>query len=411
MTSHDDPDKNDPGLAHDLPTVLSRRRALGLIGGAGLAGALAAYGINMLDHKSRRPYFDVRAYGAVGEGGDDTDALRDAVASALPVSGTVYLPHGNYGLSAELQMLGANRAVTLVGDGKGSSVIKALTSAARITWGQTPTGPGTTGMTLWGRPGLSHDWSFDGNLVATHGITIGSMVAHATWMNVHATKVNGDGMKAFPQNCTFIDCVSDGNAGNGWTLDYGIGACTFINCHGSANDGWEFEIRQSGGAGWGASAQPQYCKFIGGIAEQGGSPHFADTGLGGVHISEGTDIVFDSFNTYEFENAFVMTPSATGFGIPGWITLRDCRVYGGIHLDANNGSGVARSMGGTNEPLYLTGWNRIDSIVNGSTAYIFDDSVGSSTTTYTTEGSGAATSLRYPPRRTKQRDDQAFRPG
>ena len=45
MTAHDPtPDEHDLGLAHDLPTVLSRRRALGLLSGAGLSAALAPVG-------------------------------------------------------------------------------------------------------------------------------------------------------------------------------------------------------------------------------------------------------------------------------------------------------------------------------------------------------------------------------
>ena len=39
---HDEPHQHDLGLSHDLPTVLTRRRALGLLSGAGLAAALAA---------------------------------------------------------------------------------------------------------------------------------------------------------------------------------------------------------------------------------------------------------------------------------------------------------------------------------------------------------------------------------
>lgn len=396
MTPYGDP--NDLRLG--LPTLLTRRQALGLLGGAGLVGGLAAYGINQLsDDKSRERSFDVRDYGAVGDGAtDDTKAIQDAIAAAMPVSGTVYLPTGTYGISHELQLLGAGKAVTLVGEGHESSVIKALATAASVTWGQTPTGPGKTGMTLWGRPSLNHDWGFDGNLIATKGITIGTGVGYGTWQNIHSTKVNGDGMIVLPQNCTFIMCNSDGHAGNGWTLDYGVQACEFIQCHAASNDGWEFEIRQSGGYGWGGSAQPQNLRFTSGIAEQKGSPYFADTGLGGVHISEGTDIVFDSFNIAEVENAFVMTPSdASGpfRGIPGWIIIRDCRVYGGIHLDATVG-GVAGPMGGTNEALYLTGWNHIDSIVNGSTATIYDDGLRPPDR-YTTEGIGATKSLRRPP--------------
>ena len=40
----DRPEEHDLGLAHDLPTLLNRRRALGLLSGAGLAAALAACG-------------------------------------------------------------------------------------------------------------------------------------------------------------------------------------------------------------------------------------------------------------------------------------------------------------------------------------------------------------------------------
>jgi hypothetical protein len=36
---------HDLGLSHDLPTLLSRRRALALLGGAGLAAALAGCGV------------------------------------------------------------------------------------------------------------------------------------------------------------------------------------------------------------------------------------------------------------------------------------------------------------------------------------------------------------------------------
>ena len=120
MTRHADPDEHDPGLTHNLPTLLNRRRALGLMGGAGLAGALAAYGISQVsDDSSRKRYFDVREYGAVGDGvTDDTDAILDAIAAAMPVSGTLFLPHGTYGISHELQLLGMNQAVSLVGEGQ-----------------------------------------------------------------------------------------------------------------------------------------------------------------------------------------------------------------------------------------------------------------------------------------------------
>jgi protocatechuate 3,4-dioxygenase beta subunit len=42
MSAHDE---HDLGLAHDLPTLLNRRRALGLLSGVGLGAALAACGV------------------------------------------------------------------------------------------------------------------------------------------------------------------------------------------------------------------------------------------------------------------------------------------------------------------------------------------------------------------------------
>jgi protocatechuate 3,4-dioxygenase beta subunit len=45
MSHRDGPEEHDLGLAHDLPTLLNRRRALGLLSGAGLAAAMAACGV------------------------------------------------------------------------------------------------------------------------------------------------------------------------------------------------------------------------------------------------------------------------------------------------------------------------------------------------------------------------------
>lgn len=44
MSEHDQAHEHDRGLSHDLPTLLNRRRALGLFGGAGLIATLAACG-------------------------------------------------------------------------------------------------------------------------------------------------------------------------------------------------------------------------------------------------------------------------------------------------------------------------------------------------------------------------------
>ena len=46
---HDHDHEHDRGLSHDLPTLLSRRRALALLGGTGLAAALAGCGVTGSD--------------------------------------------------------------------------------------------------------------------------------------------------------------------------------------------------------------------------------------------------------------------------------------------------------------------------------------------------------------------------
>ena len=67
--------------------------------------------------KSGRPWYDVRAYGALGNGvADDTTAINAAIAAAAAVGGgTVYFPQGSYCSFTGLTVNGANGAVYLVG--------------------------------------------------------------------------------------------------------------------------------------------------------------------------------------------------------------------------------------------------------------------------------------------------------
>jgi hypothetical protein len=51
MAHHEELHDHDRGLSHDLPTLVSRRRALTLLGGAGLA-ALSACGFTRSDDSS-----------------------------------------------------------------------------------------------------------------------------------------------------------------------------------------------------------------------------------------------------------------------------------------------------------------------------------------------------------------------
>ena len=69
MTAHDPTpdehhrDEHDLGLAHDLPTLLDRRRALGLLSGVGLSAALASCGV--LDWARDEPMENVPSGGGI----------------------------------------------------------------------------------------------------------------------------------------------------------------------------------------------------------------------------------------------------------------------------------------------------------------------------------------------------------
>lgn len=353
--------------------------------------------------------FYPEAYGAAADGvTDDTAAFVAAIAAAMPVNGTVELAAKTYAISDELHFVGegllVGHTVTLVGQGygvdladlgDGGSIIRALAVDAALIWGDIPTGASLAGVTHYGgRSGTNRDFMFDGNQVATRGIQVGVVFAYGTWQNVHATRVNGDDWLVTAQNCTFIECYGDQAAGNGWTFDFGMMQCTFINCHGINNDGWNMQMRQSGGMDWAVVQYPQNNYFLSCIVEVSGASEFTNAGLGGFHLREGTDIVFDRFDMTDEDDkpGLVLTPS-TANGYVSRNTVRDCRINK-IYLDANDGSGNAQLMGGTEEPLLLSGWNIILEIVNGSQNFIYDDSHGQ-IPTYTPEGVGAATQLRH----------------
>jgi len=85
--------------------------------------------------KSGRPWVDVRAYGAVGDGvTDDTAAIQNAInaAEAIPFGGAVYVPAGNYCIktgpvvlnSAGDVLMGASRGVVLSACGTDNTLVK-----------------------------------------------------------------------------------------------------------------------------------------------------------------------------------------------------------------------------------------------------------------------------------------------
>ena len=87
----DRPEEHDLGLAHDLPTLLNRRRALGLLSGAGLAAALAACGS---DSSPSRP-----STGGPPDGGGSDSSVQVADGEVPEETGGPFPADGSNGVN------------------------------------------------------------------------------------------------------------------------------------------------------------------------------------------------------------------------------------------------------------------------------------------------------------------------
>lgn len=84
--------------------------------------------------------FEVKAYGAVGDGAtDDTSAVQAALTAAALVGGPVYFPPGNYKITTALTLApGSTLSVQVVGAGRGTTTITQATAATDVfQWGTT----------------------------------------------------------------------------------------------------------------------------------------------------------------------------------------------------------------------------------------------------------------------------------
>jgi hypothetical protein len=118
----------------DLP---ARRAFLGRTA-AGLAGAgaltVALGGTARAATVSASPqWYDVRSYGAVGDGvADDTTSLQNTIAAAAAAGGgTVYLPTGKYKISSPLVI---STGLRITGDGQKASIISSTTASSLFSF-------------------------------------------------------------------------------------------------------------------------------------------------------------------------------------------------------------------------------------------------------------------------------------
>lgn len=170
-----------------------------------LAAAMGVTSINAT-FSAAYDYFNVKDYGAVGNGvANDTAAIQAAInaAGASPV----YLPKGTYLITAGLNMPNHNAHGGLVGDGVSASVIQC-------------SGSGYTGLTTRGASGVYRDFSIvakNGRSTALNGIFFNFYGGRADIRNVVAQNFNGFGMSfeaIWDSSVSNIVIENSGNASN-----------------------------------------------------------------------------------------------------------------------------------------------------------------------------------------------------
>jgi protocatechuate 3,4-dioxygenase beta subunit len=120
---------HDRGLSHDLPTLLSRRRALTLLGGAGLAAALAGCGLPGGDD---------------GAAGSSTGSAAGAASTGIPEeTAGPYPGDGSNGVDV-LSESGIVRSDITRSFGSGSAVAQGVPLTVRLK--VLDTGNGATGL-------------------------------------------------------------------------------------------------------------------------------------------------------------------------------------------------------------------------------------------------------------------------
>ncbi|MBA1242411.1 M10 family metallopeptidase C-terminal domain-containing protein [Pseudomonas japonica] len=187
--------------------------------------------------------FDVRDYGAKGDGStDDTQAIQKAIdAAAAAGGGKVYVPSGTWVVSdsdGSGNALAVKSNVTLTGDGAGDTVLKLADGGAS---GTTSLLGVTSASTV--RDAAVSNLTLDGNQANTSGEVSGWSQAGANSVTnlvidgVTATHFSGSGfdLTAPAVNLTVRNSTAQNNTLDGFTLGGDLSAATFQDNHGVDN--------------------------------------------------------------------------------------------------------------------------------------------------------------------------------
>lgn len=329
------------------------------------------------------PYFNVRDYGAKGDGStDDTTAIAAAITAASAAGGIVYLPASTYIVSSTLTVA-AN--CILKGDGPGGTTIKTSSATADIlllngtTSGvcdlhlaSTPTRTAGAGVNIgpsayyYYVDGVLMDGMFDGihigngtlipNTIWITNTTIHNSVHASIYLqsgqNIYATNVviwhdtaasTTTGFLWTAQNSVYMTQVTVFQAGQGFVIQP-VGANTvgygwFANCSADtcATRGWLLDASNN------ASAIVQEIGLYNCWGSTSGTNDgfLAQAGVGTVR-----NIFLDGFQSYSNgTNGIAFFAGCTQFDVHG------CRVGGNSRVVNNTNSGIYVAGGCTHFSL------------------------------------------------------------
>lgn len=185
-----------------------------------------------------RPFLNVLAFGAIGNGiADDTTAIQDAIDAAPADGGCVYFPAGHYKIS---DVLVVASGLTLAGDGQYATVIEQTSLTDQAIYGADITGgltirdlrltgpsdgvtPGTSDAILLEQTGVlaTQNVVIDGVYIdhwSRHGVAIDDPIT-SVLRNVRVQTVAGDGFHiSTGTSLTFSACYANAAAGVGYRL-------------------------------------------------------------------------------------------------------------------------------------------------------------------------------------------------
>lgn len=310
-------------------------------------------------------WFNVKAYGAVGDDTtDDTTAIQAAITAAEPTGGTIYLPPGSYKITAELVVNNGTTPsgmVRFLGAGGGDSPASVIRQATANTNGI--------------RSGANeYDTWFEHLLIKGPGGGSSGSGLYGNNRNIHTLDVRVEGfyygLRIGPQSyySRHFGTMAYNNAGAGFWVEAGANNASFIVCRSTTNgaqglriDGAQ-NVRVVGGAyenntGYGISIDTN-----GGQTTDGTSiiaAYFENNGSASIYLGATaacrSTLIEGCFFTSPQTGYFIDAERATyltiaGCGFLGTPTSGDIRLQAStdhVLLENNRPSGVGNSLGGS----------------------------------------------------------------